>query len=110
MEKQELCKWTSKALQAPLMPRNIKAWFRKSGIWPLDYATAKHTMKPLARFEQDKGGDSKQSYGASTSPRACLGDASITGQVPRADIDSPRSSWGGRDAASHGKGLVGWTY
>ena len=32
VEKQDLCEWTSKALQATLTPKNIKARFKKSTI------------------------------------------------------------------------------
>ena len=54
--KQDLCEWTSKALQTALTTKNIKSGFRKTGIWPLDRAAAIGTMMPLAGFAREEGG------------------------------------------------------
>ena len=46
VDKQTLCEWTSQALEVALMPSNIRAGFRGTGIWPLDHQVAKAAMKP----------------------------------------------------------------
>ena len=56
--KQELCEWTSKALQSALTPKNIKAGFRKAGIWPFDRNVVKDAMGMSTSFELDEGGES----------------------------------------------------
>ena len=54
--KQDLCEWTSKALETALIAKNIKSGFRKTGIWPLDRATAIGAMMPSAGFAREEGG------------------------------------------------------
>ena len=54
--KRELCKWTYKALQCALTPKNIQPGFRKAGIWPLDRSAATYAMRPSSRFGMDEGG------------------------------------------------------
>ena len=46
VEKQELYKWTCKALQCALTSENIKSRFRKVRIWALDRSAAKDAMHP----------------------------------------------------------------
>ena len=51
--KQDLCEWTSKALQLALIERNIKLGFRKTGIWPFDCDAAKRAMAHAVGFQSD---------------------------------------------------------
>ena len=53
VEKQELCKWTSRALKVALTPNNIRAGFRSTGIWPLDRTAALKRMHAVAGFATD---------------------------------------------------------
>jgi len=50
VEKSMLCEWTSKALGQALTPSNIKAGFRRCGIWPLDRAATAADMGPAEGF------------------------------------------------------------
>ena len=58
--KQELCKWTSKALHDALTPHNIKSNFGKTGIWPLNCMaltgamTASQGFKDPGRIKQNR--------------------------------------------------------
>ena len=44
VEKQDLCEWTLKAFKAVLPANNVKARFRKTGIWPLNCDAARAAM------------------------------------------------------------------
>jgi len=52
VSKQDLCEWTSKALKAALTSKNIKAGFKKTGIWPLDRTAAVSQMGASGGFEE----------------------------------------------------------
>ena len=77
VEKQELYEWTSKALQTILTPRNIKARFRKCGIWSLDRDATRVIMKPAAGFEQEEGKGLEKIRAVLTPPSAHLNNAFI---------------------------------
>ena len=47
-----ICQWTSKALSLALTPNNIRAGFRRTGIWPLDIAATEGDMGPAAMFRE----------------------------------------------------------
>ena len=64
--KQDLREWTSKALQYALTPTNIKAGFRKAGIWPLDWNVARDAMHPSVGFEVEKGWECDRGNGLPT--------------------------------------------
>ena len=49
--KQDLCEWTSKALQLALIEKNIKAGFKKTRIWPLDCEAVNGSMAPSVGFQ-----------------------------------------------------------
>ena len=51
VEKQKLCKWTSRALKAALTPMNIKAGFCSTEIWLLDCIAVRHAMGPTIGFK-----------------------------------------------------------
>ena len=88
VEKVDLCEWTSKALEATLTPKNIKARFKSSGIWPLDHATTRHAMKTSTGFKQEDGGDSKAKDGTGTILGRCLEEASTCGHAHSASMES----------------------
>ena len=50
--KQELCQWTSKALQSAFISKKIKVGFSKAGIWPLDCHVARQAKRPSAGFKE----------------------------------------------------------
>lgn len=52
VSKQDLCEWTSKALKAALTSKNIKAGFKKTGIWPLDRTAAVSQMGASRGFKE----------------------------------------------------------
>ena len=52
VEKQDLCEWTSKAFRASLTLSNVKAEFKKTGIWPLDPMAARVAMAASVGFDQ----------------------------------------------------------
>ena len=51
--KQTLCEWTSTALKRALTASNIRAGFRRAGIWPLDREASKTSMAPSTGFEEE---------------------------------------------------------
>ena len=73
--KQDLCEWTLKALQTALTTKNIKSGFRKTGIWPLDYAAAIEAMMPSVGFAREEGGS-----GDGGNNRTLAGTSLIPGQ------------------------------
>ena len=68
--KQTLCEWTSTALKCALIAPNIRAGFRKAGIWPLDREAAKSCMAPSTGFEEGQPGLDKGGVTGGTSHRA----------------------------------------
>jgi hypothetical protein len=56
VEKQDLCEWTSQALQKALSSKNIKYGFRKTGIWPYNAAAVQTQMSPSQGFEEGQEG------------------------------------------------------
>ena len=54
VEKSMLCEWTSKALGIALTPSNIKAGFKKCGIWPLDRSATAADMGHAQGFAADE--------------------------------------------------------
>jgi hypothetical protein len=52
VEKQDLCQWTAQALQKALSSKNIRAGFRKTGIWPLNPDAARTQMLSSEGFEE----------------------------------------------------------
>jgi hypothetical protein len=53
VDKSMLCEWTSKALGQALTPSNIKAGFRRCGIWPLNKTTTLADMGPAEGFQTE---------------------------------------------------------
>ena len=81
--KQDLCEWTSKALQTALTTKSIKSGFKKRGIWSLDRATAIGAMMPSVSFAREEGGSRDGGNN-----RTLAGTSLIPGQVgayPAAD-------------------------
>ena len=74
IDKRTLCEWTSQALKAALMPKNIISRFRATGIWPLDHQAASHAMKPLEGYQQIEA-----ATGGEMTMVAGNGEASMTG-------------------------------
>ena len=64
VSKSMLCEWTSKALGQALTPSNIKAGFRRTGIWPLDREAVAADMGPATRFQADNGDQREGEDGA----------------------------------------------
>ena len=60
--KQDLCEWTSKALQLALTEKNMKSRFRRTGIWPLDHDAVKGAMVPAAGFQTDVDGSTGEAH------------------------------------------------
>ena len=77
--KQDLCEWTSKALQTALTAKNIKLGFRKTGIWPLDRAATIGAMMPSMSFTQEEGGSGE----GGNNPIVALGTPARTTLIPR---------------------------
>jgi hypothetical protein len=56
VEKQDLCEWTSQALQKALSSKNIRSWFRKTSIWPLNAEAVRTQMLPSEGFQEGQEG------------------------------------------------------
>jgi hypothetical protein len=56
VERQDLCEWTSQALQKALSSTNIRSGFRKTGIWPYNADAVKTQMSPSEGFEEGHEG------------------------------------------------------
>ena len=92
--KQTLCEWTSTALKRALTASNIRAGFRRAGIWPLDRDAAKIAMAPSTGFEEGSPvgvvtGVGGQSLAGMTCPTSNPGAANglATGQAGRGQSD-----------------------
>ena len=79
--KQDLCEWTSRALQAALTPNNIKAGFRSTRIWLLDRTATTGKMHATAGFKVDVDPtDAGQGEGGMTGPAGNPSAATGEGQ------------------------------
>ena len=73
--KQDLCEWTSKALQIAL---TAKAGFKKTGIWLLDRTAIHAAMAPLVGFEDQDNGSREGGNNAMAAPGTDVGGAPLS--------------------------------
>ena len=85
--KQDLCEWTSKALETALTAKNIKSGFRKIGIWPLDHVAAIGAMMPSAGFAREEGGSGDASNSPIAGSGTLAGSTVIPGQGGAYPVD-----------------------
>jgi hypothetical protein len=88
VEKQDLCEWTSQALQKALSSKNIISEFRKTGIWPLNAEAVRTQMLLSEGFEEGQEGFHPSEEGYNSSDNSDEGTHLHEDQLPRQGLGS----------------------